>query len=158
MQEHNRAMRMFKAMDRMRKAWGSLAPSQISKSQMGTLLTLRHGGTDPMKETDRDPFEQMTLSELAAVMGQSMPAVSQRISKLEQMGYVQRIPDEKDKRTTWIRLTESGVDLMERACQGMVKRLDTIMNQLGEEDTDTMFRVLDKLAEIMEQSVDQDTK
>ena len=156
MQEHNRAMRMFKAMDRMRKAWGSLAPSQISKSQMGTLLTLRHGGTDPMKETDRDPFEPMTLSELAAVMGQSMPAVSQRISKLEQMGYVQRIPD--DKRTTWIRLTESGVDLMERACQGMVKRLDTIMNQLGEEDTETMFRVLDKLAEIMEQSVDQDTK
>ena len=57
-----------------------------------------------------------------------------------------------------IRLTESGVDLMERACQGMVKRLDTIMNQLGEEDTETMFRVLDKLAEIMEQSVDQDTK
>ena len=56
MQEHNRAMRMFKAMDRMRKAWGSLAPSQISKSQMGTLLTLRHGGTDPMKETYRDPF------------------------------------------------------------------------------------------------------
>lgn len=69
MQEHNRAMRMFKAMDRMRKAWGSLAPSQISKSQMGTLLTLRHGGTDPMKETDRDPFEPMTLSELAAVHG-----------------------------------------------------------------------------------------
>ena len=32
------------------------------------------------------------------------------------------------------------------------------MNQLGEEDTETMFRVLDKLAEIMEQSVDQDTK
>ena len=55
-------------------------------------------------------------------------------------------------------MTESGVDLMERACQGMVKRLDTIMNQLGEEDTETMFRVLDKLAEIMEQSVDQDTK
>ena len=31
-------------------------------------------------------------------------------------------------------------------------------NQLGEEDTETMFRVLGRLAEIMEQSVDQDTK
>lgn len=74
------------------------------------------------------------------------------------MGYVQRIPDEKDKRTTWIRLSRIRCCLMERACQGMVKRLDTIMNQLGEEDTETMFRVLDRLAEIMEQSVDQDTK
>lgn len=158
MQEHNRAMRMFKAMDRMRKAWGSLAPIADQQIPDGNSAYPPSWGTDPMKETDRDPFEPMTLSELAAVMGQSMPAVSQRISKLEQMGYVQRIPDEKDKRTTWIRLTESGVDLMERACQGMVKRLDTIMNQLGEEDTETMFRVLDRLAEIMEQSVDQDTK
>lgn len=32
MQEHNRAMRMFKAMDRMRKAWGksgAIADQQI---------------------------------------------------------------------------------------------------------------------------------
>lgn len=32
------------------------------------------------------------------------------------------------------------------------------MNSWVNEDTETMFRVLGRLAEIMEQSVDQDTK
>ena len=90
-----RSMQLFRLMDRMRRSWTVFTPKpEISKSQFGTLLALRHGGKRPCEDKEcrnRDPFEPMTLSELAKIMNQSMPALSQRISKLEGMGYVQRM-------------------------------------------------------------------
>lgn len=111
-----------------------------------------------MNHQPHDPFEPMTLSVLASLMGHSMPAVCQRISKLETMGYVRRFPDEKDRRTVWIQLTEAGDELLKTSYHSMVAKLDAIMEKMGEEDTRTMFRVLDKLASIMEQETDSEQK
>lgn len=153
-QELSRSIRMFQLMDRMRRAWMEFTPeSQLNKSQLGTLMALRRGTMPPCPSAAK-PSDQMakklTLSALAARMGQSMPAVSQRISKLEAMGYVRRENDPKDRRTTWICLTPSGEKLLERAFQSMMQQLERIMDQLGEEDTAQMFRVLERLAQVME--------
>ena len=114
-------MQMFRTMDRMRRAWMAVTPKpEISKSQFGTLMVLCHGGRDPMNHQPHDPFEPMTLSVLASLMGHSMPAVCQRISKLETMGYVRRFPDEKDRRTVWIQLTEGGDELLKTSYHSMV--------------------------------------
>lgn len=147
----NLPLRFFAAMDRMRRAWGEVTPCpELSKSQFSTLLTLRHGGRKPVNRETRAPFTPMTLSELAGAMGQSMPAVSQRITRLEEAGYVERRQDEKDKRTTWIRLTPRGLALLESARQEMMDRMNQLVSQLGEEDLETLFRLLDKLAASLE--------
>ena len=152
-------MQLFRLMDRMRRAWTVFTPKpEISKSQFGTLLALRHGGKRPCEDKEcrnRDPFEPMTLSELAKIMNQSMPALSQRISKLEGMGYVQRMPDQKDRRTTWIRLTPSGSQLLSSSFENLVSKMNYIMEQLGEEDTRLTFRVLEQLAQILEGMSDE---
>ncbi len=157
--EEERSMQMFRTMDRMRRAWMAVTPKpEISKSQFGTLMVLCHGGRDPMDHQPHNPFEPMTLSVLASLMGHSMPAVCQRISKLETMGYVHRFPDEKDRRTVWIQLTQAGDELLKTSYHSMVAKLDAIMEKMGEEDTQTMFRVLDKLASIMEQETESQQK
>ena len=93
-QEQSRSMRMFQIMDRLRRAWSEFHPStDLNKSQLGTLLILRHGTEKPCAPAQQAQHKPMTMSELAARMGQSMPAVSQRISKLEAMGYVRRQSD-----------------------------------------------------------------
>ena len=75
-------MRMFQIMDRLRRAWSEFHPStDLNKSQLGTLLILRHGTEKPCAPAQQAQHKPMTMSELAARMGQSMPAVSQRISK-----------------------------------------------------------------------------
>lgn len=146
--ELSRSMRMFRVMDRMRRAWMEITPMQrMSKSQFNTLMALRQFEKQGQNES-------VTLSALSNQLGQSMPAVSQRISKLEAAGYVQRSPDPKDKRTTWICLTDSGDRLLKDSCAQMVQKLESIMEQMGQEDTETMFRVLDKLVGIMERSAD----
>ena len=109
-QEQSRSMRMFQIMDRLRRAWSEFHPStDLNKSQLGTLLILRHGTEKPCAPAQQTQHKPMTMSELAARMGQSMPAVSQRISKLEAMGYVRRQSDPRDRRTTWIHLTDAGI-------------------------------------------------
>ena len=110
-QEQSRSMRMFQIMDRLRRAWSEFHPStDLNKSQLGTLLILRHGTEKPCAPAQQAQHKPMTMSELAARMGQSMPAVSQRISKLEAMGYVRRQSDPRDRRTTWIHLTDAGIE------------------------------------------------
>ena len=74
------------------------------------------------------------------------------------MGYVHRFPDEKDRRTVWIQLTQAGDELLKTSYHSMVAKLDAIMEKMGEEDTQTMFRVLDKLASIMEQETESQQK
>ena len=68
--EEERSMQMFRTMDRMRRAWMAVTPKpEISKSQFGTLMVLCHGGRDPMDHQPHNPFEPMTLSVLASLMG-----------------------------------------------------------------------------------------
>ena len=113
--ELSRSMQMFRVMDRMRRAWMEITPMQeMSKSQFNTLMMLRHGVAEHHQGEEQKPCEPMTLSELSSKLGQSMPAVSQRISKLESMGYVQRSPDLKDKRTVVLNLESTNKDIARR--------------------------------------------
>ena len=78
-----------------------------------------------------------------------------RISKLEGMGYVQRMSDQKDRRTTWIRRHPPGSQLLDSSFQNLVSKMNFIMEQLGEEDTRLTFRVLEQLAQILEGMSDE---
>ena len=135
-QEQSRSMRMFQIMDRLRRAWSEFHPStDLNKSQLGTLLILRHGTEKPCAPAQQAQHKPMTMSELAARMGQSMPAVSQRISKLEAMGYVRRQSDPRDRRTTWIHLTDAGIEQLEQkvsAHNSLVERTYKLEGQMTE--------------------------
>lgn len=150
---YERSMRLFELMDKIRRSWCEFAPRpELTKAQFGTLLVIQSGSMVQSHPVKDDPFEPMTFSELSAIMEQSMPAVSQRISKLETLGYVRRIPDEKDRRTIWIQLTSSGKELLDSCRQSMEEYLEYIRMQMGDEDAETMFRILEKLSVIMEQT------
>ncbi|MBT2587819.1 MarR family winged helix-turn-helix transcriptional regulator [Arthrobacter sp. ISL-95] len=49
-----------------------------------------------------------TSSELAAVVQVSPQAISLAVGELERLGFVARVPDEEDRRRTWITLTDAG--------------------------------------------------
>ena len=142
----SKAVRMFLAMDRMRRAWkGINFCPELNKSQFWTLFHLYRGSCGTGECPDR-----MTLSALAQVMQQSMPAVSQRISRLEEMGYVTRVPDSQDKRIVWLSLSESGREEMKSACARMTETMHSILNVLGDDEIEFMFQIFCKLADAME--------
>ena len=56
-----RSMQLFRVMDRMRRAWTVFTPKpEISKSQFGTLLALRHGGKDPVRTRSAETVTRLS--------------------------------------------------------------------------------------------------
>jgi DNA-binding MarR family transcriptional regulator len=51
---------------------------------------------------------QAASSELAAVVQVSPQAISLAVGELERLGFVVRVPDDEDRRRTWITLTDEG--------------------------------------------------
>lgn len=136
-QSYSRSMELLREMNRLRRAWKLAIPNTgINKSEFFTLHTLCHpnGPTLACPPRGGDVPAPMTLSTLAKAMNQSMPAVSQRISKLEELGYVKRVPDAHDRRTVWIHLTDSGTALLHSTGEEMLGKLEHVLARLDAQD------------------------
>lgn len=144
--------RLFSSLDRMRRVWQSITPCpELSKAQFGTLMVILHGGKPPHFSCKNAKNEPMALSTIANIMGQSLPSVSQRVTSLEQMGYLERVAHPSDRRICGVRLTPSGQKLMSHAFETIQADLDQAMAHLGNEQLETLFRLLDQLADELEQ-------
>lgn len=140
---------LFRGMDRVRKAWKSVTPCpQLSKSQFGTLMSILHHSTGE--------DHTITLSDLAATMHQSAPALSQRIKDLENLGYVKRIADSKDRRKTGISLTDEGKEVLLIARSHFRHVMSLALEHMGNETSETLIDSLCLLAEAFEFAVAQE--
>lgn len=152
-QEQVNPVRFFELMDRVRRAWRNISPCpQLSKSQFATLMVLKHAGKPPLVQFTEEEVERgMSLSALAGVMGQSLPAVSQRISTLEAMGYVERTADPRDRRVSGVRLSPGGKALLAQAYTDMSGKMNEAMLAVGEENIATMMALLEQMATRLEE-------
>jgi DNA-binding MarR family transcriptional regulator len=89
--------------------------------------------------------EGSRLTELASLAGLTKQAVGEFVDDLEQLGYVERIPDPIDGRAKLIRLTARGADAQEAA----VRIFDGIeqewVERFGEERVAIVREVLEEL-------------
>lgn len=151
--QSKRALELFRQMDRTRKAWHNIEPcADLSKSEFGTLMVIAHGGKAPfVRAMQADEAScVITLSTLAAVMGQSLPAISQRISTFEHRGFVERVADKTDRRVNGVRLTAAGTALMKTAQTAFAARLDGALDYLTDAEVDALLCLLAKLADALD--------
>lgn len=148
---------LFRVMDRMRKAWQNVTPCDtLSKSQFGTLAAIARPwamggppGSGPLPEAAPDAVR---LTDLARAMRQSLPALSQRVSALEAMGYVERVPDPTDRRVTGVRVTPEGMAVQISARERFNGMMTRAIESLGQENLHTLLRLLTQLAQELEAS------
>jgi DNA-binding MarR family transcriptional regulator len=91
------------------------------------------------------------ISTLSSFLMISNPAVSQMINTLETKGYVERITTKNDRRVVYVTLTKLGEANLEKACQSFVRVASDILGKMGQEDTETLLRLLDKLYRIADE-------
>lgn len=153
--------RLFTVMDHMRRVWQNLRPCpDLTKAQFGTLMVLSSGGHPPATATTPPCAEDrpvMSLSAVASVMGQTLPSISQRVSALETMGYVERVPDPSDRRVSGIRISASGVALLNRAKKAMGERIEAAIDTLGSENLELLLNLLEQLAAALEAAAENET-
>lgn len=155
-ERENQAADFFEAMDRVKRAWKRVTScGEISKSQFGTLMSIWHHGVQAARNGALSADEPISLSALVAVMNQSIPALSQRVRSLEDMGYVERVPDKNDRRVSGVRLTEEGKEILLLARGRLNGIMLQAINELGSENAEMLINLLSELAGAFEKIVDK---
>lgn len=102
----------------------------LEPALLDLLGTLRRSG---------EPYA-LTTRELAAHSGVTTAAISQRLSRAEQRGWIQRRPG--DKRTVIVALTQSGLTVIDTAAAGIFTHDDTLLAALDEPQQRTLADLL----------------
>lgn len=93
-------------------------------------------------------------TKIAPLMGMEARSLTRMLSKLEERGFIYRVPDEKDRRMVRIFLTDLGKTKRSLAREVVIGFNKQIYNNLPEEDLETFFRVIDKIHEIVKKNAD----
>jgi DNA-binding MarR family transcriptional regulator len=124
---------LSKHLDRLREA--ALAAHGLQNWGFKTLHMLRRGGA---------PY-RATPGQLAAQLGMSPAAMTNRLDALELEGYVKRQHDRDDRRRVLVTLTEAGHQVWQQAIGDQGRVEEELINQLGADDQDRLQRLLRQL-------------
>ncbi len=95
------------------------------------------------------------ISEISRVSSISMPGVSQTISTLEKRGFVYRTASHSDRRLVYVALTAAGKKVEADVSHSFFEIYEEAADILGEDDTQTLISLLDKLTNTFNQ-IDKD--
>lgn len=89
--------------------------------------------------------EKITVKELCDEMSLAKGTVSGIVSRLENMGYVEKFKDEKDKRNTYIVFSKKGLDFVKTFRCDINNSFDSIFENFTPEEVKEIREVLLKL-------------
>lgn len=89
---------------------------------------------------DRDGAARLT--ELATQQGVSQPAMTQLVTRLQEAGLAERVPDPGDGRVVRVHITENGRAELARRRDVRTERLGTLFDRLGADERTALFAAL----------------
>ena len=113
----------------------ALGPLGLAPWAADVLLALRRQG----------PPYRLTPTDLRKVTLLTSGAMTTRLDRLEAAGYVRRNSDTQDRRSIQVALTETGVELADRAIAVRLAKVETILTPLSEDERQTGASLLRKL-------------
>jgi DNA-binding MarR family transcriptional regulator len=81
-------------------------------------------------------------------------AVSRSLKSLEERGYIQRTVNEKDRRITYVCLTQPGEKMLRSAEKIMDEFTDAVFGRLGEENLDKLIDYLNTLFDVASEEIE----
>lgn len=90
--------------------------------------------------------EPPTINNISNKLKRAQNTVSEKISRLEEKGYVKRIRDEKDRRITRVLITEEGLDILKAINKEKSHRVTYLaLSKMEKEEVESLLRTLGKL-------------
>lgn len=89
-------------------------------------------------------------SDLSDYLGASRPAISRMLNMAEEKGYLSRSYFKKDRRVTYIELTELGKAVLEEEKQEYIRITQTIADQMETEELEHLIHSCNRLFDILE--------
>lgn len=137
------ALSLVLAIHRLRRGLrAALPPGQFNFNPTQLLILTQLAGSDPTR-----------VGELAQRVHCSQPTATTVVNGLEAIGLVRRIKDTEDGRAIKVSLTEAGLESLREVGQQEAAYLDTLMNELSEQDRATMIAAVPVMLHIAEASM-----
>lgn len=95
---------------------------------------------------------QITMSELASILGVSPAAVSQMVAGFEKKGLLQRGHSNTDRRTVYIQIVPEAIDMFQKRMDTHVENVYHYLDYLGESDCAHLRDILIKTNKYMEEN------
>lgn len=137
------AAALFAQMDSLRKVWANFRPAppltHSDLMMLGTVDKLRHQSEEPV-----------TISRLARHMHQSAPGISQKVSVLEEMGYVKRTAHKTDRRVAYIALTPKGAAVAQTTMREFFGRMEQALAILGPQKVQNLLALMRELTDAIQ--------
>lgn len=90
-----------------------------------------------------------TISELAKNSCVTLATMSENIKRLENLKFVERIHDKKDRRKVYVFITEKGKKIIEAHKKIYLKYLNMLTSALNENEKKVIKNVLNKIIELL---------
>lgn len=84
------------------------------------------------------------MSDLSSHFSITKAAISQEIKHLEELGWIEREKENTDKRAVYLCVTPLGVQTLTQQQNNVKAQFVEFFDELGEEDTKALFRILEK--------------
>jgi len=94
-----------------------------------------------------DEKTALSVTELSNLLQITPAGVTHLVNPLEEAGYIERLPDPNDRRIVLIGLTDKGTETAEALIADVQEQVIGLINHLGEEDSQTFFRLLSRAIE-----------
>jgi len=120
---------------------GTLAASMreegrdLHPSQLRVLIAMHHTSVSP--------------SDLAERMEVSLPTVSKTLGVLERRGWIERTPDEADRRRVVLRMTPEGRKMMSAVLDRGIEELAEVLSSASDEELDDIDRGIASLQSVL---------
>lgn len=102
-----------------------------------------------------DCKDDITVSEIAAELDVTPPAVSRSLKSMESRGLIKRETNLLNRRNTMVRLTEAGREFLEASRRQMDAVMEHVSEKMGEERKIQLYELLKEMTEIIEQYVNE---
>ena len=93
------------------------------------------------------------VSELARCSYMSPPAMSRTLKSVEEKGLAVRMVDKKNRRKTYVCLTDEGEDARLQAWKTCTDYIDWVLKEMGEEKMETFLELWGELVDLMEKNI-----
>ena len=93
-----------------------------------------------------EDLKNIKLSDIASRLKVTLQAVTHKVQTLEHAGLIKKEKDTKDKRITYVKLTDKGQTYVVSSKKTYYQPLKLILESIGEEDTHHLIRILEKIS------------
>lgn len=99
--------------------------------------------------------KHITVNELAAESGMSVPLVSRTLKNLESRELIKRVTDENCRRNTLVIISEKGNELFEKNSEVLTKYINKVLDYFTDDEIGTLFSLKKKTLNAMENVMEE---